>query len=80
MRKTNCAVCEARCPFGSLSLHERSRLNSLIRHHRYEKGETIFAQGNMISGCYMLCEGKVQLAHRTGHTQIVKFLRDGECF
>ncbi|MCS7197685.1 MAG: Crp/Fnr family transcriptional regulator [Candidatus Bipolaricaulota bacterium] len=80
MRKTNCAVCEARCPFGSL--HERSQLSSLIRHHRYEKGETIFVQGSMISGCYMLCQGKVQLAHRIhdGHTQIVKFLRDGECF
>ncbi|MCS7197678.1 MAG: Crp/Fnr family transcriptional regulator [Candidatus Bipolaricaulota bacterium] len=36
----------------------------------------------MISGCHILCQGKVQLAHRTrgGHTQIVKFLRDGECF
>ncbi|MCS7197679.1 MAG: hypothetical protein NZ930_03220 [Candidatus Bipolaricaulota bacterium] len=45
MRKTNCAVCEARCPFGSLSLHERFQLNSLIRHHRYEKGETILRKG-----------------------------------
>lgn len=82
MRKTTCAACEVRCPFGSLSLHERFQLNSLVRHHRYEKGEPIFAQGSMISGCYVLCQGKVQLAHRTrdGRVQIVKFLRDGECF
>ncbi|MEM2591797.1 MAG: Crp/Fnr family transcriptional regulator [Thermofilaceae archaeon] len=82
MRKTTCAACAVRCPFGSLSLYERSQLNSLIRHQRYEKGEPIFAQGSTISGCYVLCQGKVQLAHRTrdGYTQIVKFLRDGDCF
>lgn len=42
----------------------------------------IFAQGSTISGCHILCRGKVQLAHRTGdgRTQIVKFLSDGDCF
>lgn len=80
MRKTNCVACETHCPFSSL--HERSQLSSMIRHHIYEKGETIFAQGVTISRCHILCQGKVQLMHRThdGHTQIVKFLKDGEFF
>ncbi|MEM2941773.1 MAG: Crp/Fnr family transcriptional regulator [Thermoproteota archaeon] len=82
MHKTDCAACEISCPFGSLSIHERSQLNSLMRYQSYAKGEPIFAQGSTISGCYVLCQGKVQLAHRTrdGYKQIVKFLRDGECF
>jgi CRP/FNR family transcriptional regulator len=84
MRKANCAVCAAStsCFFTHLPLAERSQLNSLIRHRLYEKGETIFAQRSTISGCHILCQGKVQLAHRTGdvRTQIVTFLRDGECF
>jgi|GEM_PF-2669697 len=76
------AACAVRCPFGSLSLYERSQLNSLIRHQLYEKGKPIFVQGSTISGCYVLCQGKVQLAHctRDGRTQIVKFLKDGDCF
>lgn len=53
-----------------------------MRHRFYQKGETVFVQGSMISGCHILCLGKVQLAHRIrdGRTQIVKFLRDGDCF
>lgn len=80
MQRVSCAACEVRCPFGPL--RERSQLNSLIRHLYYAKGEAIFPQGETISGCHILCQGKIQLAHRTcdGRTQIVKFLRDGDCF
>ncbi len=82
MRKADCAVCKVGCPFTHLAGAERSQLNSLIRHHSYSKGETVFAQGSMILGVYILCRGKIQLAHRTGdgRTQIVKFLSDGDCF
>jgi CRP/FNR family transcriptional regulator len=58
------------------------RTSPLVRHRSYAKGETLFAQGETISGCHMLYWGKVQLAHRTrdGQTHIIKFLRGGECF
>jgi CRP-like cAMP-binding protein len=83
MRKTNCAVCEvsAGCPFAHLHCEERSPPNSLLRHQSYAKGERIFRQGAAISGLYVLCAGKVKLAHQTKvQKQIVRFLQPGEFF
>ncbi len=84
MRTANCAVCVAplRCPFAQLHCEERSQLNSLIRHQVYSKGEIIFREGAVISGLYLLCDGKVKLACYTseGRKQLIKFLHDGDCF
>jgi len=84
MGKVSCVVCKnpTSCFFTNLPIAERSQLSSLIHHRLYAKGKTLFAQGETISGCYVLCRGKVQLVHRTrdGQIHIVKFLRSGECF
>ncbi len=84
MRKVSCVVCEASrsCPFTALRCEERSPLSSLIQHQLYQKGETIFHQGAVISGLYVLCDGKVKLARCTsdGHKQIIKLLGDGDLF
>ncbi|MCI2429396.1 Crp/Fnr family transcriptional regulator [Candidatus Acetothermia bacterium] len=84
MPRVNCAVCEAStsCLFTHLPIAERSPPNSLICHHTYAKGETIFRQGAEISGLYLLCHGKVKLARYTsrGQKQIVKFLKTGDLF
>jgi CRP-like cAMP-binding protein len=84
MGKVSCVVCKnpTSCFFTNLPIAERSQLSSLIHHRLYAKGETLFAQGETISGCYVLCWGKIQLAHRTrnGQIYIIKFLRGGECF
>jgi CRP-like cAMP-binding protein len=80
MGKVSCTTCESStgCPFTGLD----ERTSPLVRHRSYAKGETIFAQGETISGCYVLCWGKVQLVHHTrdGRLHIIKFLRGGECF
>ena len=78
----SCTTCEssAGCPFTGLD--DRTSLQRLIRHRSYAKGETIFHQGAVIFGCYILCCGKVQLARYTsaGRTQIIKFLGAGDLF
>lgn len=60
-----------------------SQLNGLLlRHAKYKNGEIIFAQGVLISGCFVLCSRKVKLVRRTssGHKQTIKFLGDGDLF
>ncbi len=68
--------------FTSLSIEERSQLCSLIRTRMYNDGEMIFSQGDIISGLWMLCYGKAQLIHlnKSGYKQVVKLLKDGDCF
>ena len=52
----------------------------LIRHQLYQKGET--RQGAVISGLYLLCDGKVMLARYTEQTSqsVVRFLGPGDFF
>nr|BAL55550.1 Crp family transcriptional regulator [uncultured Acetothermia bacterium]BAL58955.1 Crp/FNR family transcriptional regulator [Candidatus Acetothermum autotrophicum] len=82
--KTNKTVCEAPNSWflNCLSPEERSQLHALMQHRAYERGETIFSQGDIISGYWVLGQGKVQLIHRTsdGHKQTVELLRDGDWF
>lgn len=68
--------------FNYLPPEERSRLHALMQHRLYDKGETIFSQGDIISGYWVLCQGKVQLIHLTsdGCKQTVELLKDGDCF
>jgi len=46
----------------------------------YARGETIFQQGSRVSGCYILCHGKVKLVQRTlkGKQQLFKILTPGD--
>lgn len=78
------ALCEASHEWllNYLPLEERSQLHTLMQHRLCDKNETIFSQGDIISGYWVLCQGKVQLLHRTsdGNKQTVKLLRDGDCF
>ena len=84
MQPTRYVPCEA--PrlglFEHLSTEERSQLHASMRHRIYDSGEIIFSQGDVISGLWRLCRGKVQLSclTRDGSKQTVKLLRDGDSF
>ncbi len=82
MRKVSCTTCEdsAGCPFTGLD--EQAEFHQLVRHQSYSKGEMIFRQGAVTSGCYILCRGKVKLARyaSAGRKQIIKFLGAGDLF
>ncbi|MFN4217834.1 MAG: cyclic nucleotide-binding domain-containing protein [Candidatus Bipolaricaulia bacterium] len=77
-------LCEAQNEglFNYLPPEEQAQLHTLMQHRLYDKGETIFSQGDIISGCWVLCQGKVQLIHLTtdGCKQTVELLKDGDCF
>ena len=79
----SCTVCLSRdCPFTHLDHDEQMQLARLITHQTYAKREPIFHQDDEISGCHVLCHGKVELAcyTREGRRQIVRFLSSGELF
>jgi CRP/FNR family cyclic AMP-dependent transcriptional regulator len=84
MQPTRYAPCEAPSLglFEHLSIEEQSQLHASMRHRIYDSGEIIFSQGDVISGFWRLCRGKVQLSRlmRDGSKQTVKLLRDGDCF
>ncbi|MFQ5796546.1 MAG: Crp/Fnr family transcriptional regulator [Candidatus Bipolaricaulia bacterium] len=64
-------------PLNESELGESIRLfNTII----YRPGETLFEQGDLISGCYIICQGKLKLAQRTEHGQryLIKFLGPGD--
>lgn len=81
MRQVSCTVCK--CPDCLFTNPICSgQLDKLLHRRSYRKRETIFGQGAVISGCYVLCQGKVELARYTneGHKRIVKFLSRGDLF
>lgn len=81
MNKTECEAPKSWL-LNCLPPEERSQLHALMQHRLYDKGETIFSQGDIISGYWVLCRGKVQLLHLTsdGNKQTIELLRDGDCF
>jgi CRP/FNR family transcriptional regulator len=83
IRAGPCPVCECTgCLFTYLDRSEKLQLAQLISYQTYAKREIIFQQGDEISGCHILCHGKVELACYTpeGRRQIVRFLSSGELF
>jgi len=82
MQKALCVTDSVACPFSDLLVAKQFHLNSPIRHRAYKKGETIFGQGAVISGLYLLCCGAAQLIHYTQQQKqhVVRFLGAGDLF
>lgn len=72
-----CKVCNDRCIF-SRNNHLLNQLQAFNRID-YEKGETIFEQGEPVSGFYVVCWGQVKEGWRTsiGEKRTVRILNPG---
>lgn len=79
-----CLACEASnvCLFCSLPEEGQARFCAILEHRAFAKGTLIFEQGEAISGCHLLCWGKVKLMRRTpqGKKQLIQFLHPGDLF
>lgn len=66
--------------FSELSEEEFSEFTSLVRQVDYEGEETIFQEGALAFGLYIVCRGNVKLAGKApcGKRQILKLLGTGE--
>ncbi len=84
MGKELCVACEYldSCIFRGLAEDKRVQLYAVLQHRVFAKSELIFQQGAAISGCHILCRGKVKLARRTpqGKRQLIQFPRPGDLF
>jgi len=76
---TKCAACKSPCILskvdGGKLLSQLRMLNMIC----YEKGESIFEQGEPVSGCYIICCGQVKEGWRTslGERRTLRILGQG---
>lgn len=83
-----CPLCEAKerhpclSVFLTLHLEDLSWLQDVSRTLCFERGQTIFAQGEPVHEIFLLCQGKVQLVRSESGanllTRAVQFLRPGD--
>ncbi len=76
-------VCARRVPiFSSLDETELTKIVSLIRQKRFEKGAVIFHEGNLLEHLVIVNRGKVKLSRccEDGREQIYYILSEGEFF
>jgi CRP/FNR family transcriptional regulator len=66
--------------FSELSDEDFSKFTCLVKHVDYEGGETIFQEGALAFGIYIVCRGKVKVTGKApcGKRQILKLLGAGE--
>ncbi len=79
----DCSRCrKERCSwiFSGVSEEEFRRFTRLVKHVHYEEDETIFQEGALAFGVYIVCRGKVKLVGRSpsGKRRILKLLGPGE--
>lgn len=82
-REQDCSQCyKERCSwiFSELSEREFRLFTELVKHVHYEEDETIFQEGALAFGVYIVCQGKVKLVGRSpsGKRRILKLLGPGE--
>jgi len=77
--RVGCKNCENHCALYDL-IQDGPELRSLVKSIRYKKGDLIYQGGTSVSGCYIICMGKVKLVKRTlsGKKQLLKFFGPGE--
>jgi len=66
--------------FSELSDEDFARFARLVKHVDYEGGETVFQEGALAFGLYIVCLGKVKVTGKApcGKRQILKLLGPGE--
>jgi CRP-like cAMP-binding protein len=66
--------------FSELSDEDFSKFTRLVKKVGYEGGETIFQEGALAFGLYIVCQGKVKVTGKApcGKRQILKLLGPGE--
>lgn len=66
--------------FSELQPEEFAQFTRLVQHVSYEAEETVFQEGALPFGVYIVCRGKVKVVEKSanGKRQILKLLRSGE--
>lgn len=79
MKDLLCDECDHACILCQL-INDKPDLQEQIHLIHYDSGETIFQEGSLVSGCYIVCRGKVKLLKRTrtGKRQVLKLLTTGD--
>jgi len=83
VRGRDCSECRKElCSwiFSGLSDEDFAKFASLVKHVDYEGEETIFQEGALAFGLYIVCQGKVKVTGKApcGKRQILKLLGPGE--
>lgn len=83
IRVRDCSECRKEfCSwiFSALSDEDFAKFAHLVKHVDYEGGETIFQEGALAFGLYIVCQGKVKVTGKApcGKRQILKLLGPGE--
>ena len=83
VKDCNCSGCRQEdCSwiFSGLSDEEFTEFTSMVKHVDYEGEETVFQEGALAFGLYIVCQGKVKVTGKSpcGKRQILKLLGAGE--
>ncbi len=65
MEKISCAQCQPPCPLGEIPSQETQAFSGTVRSISFLPKQVIFEQGDLQSGCYLICDGVAMLFHRT---------------
>jgi len=77
--RVECKTCENPCALYDL-IQDGHELRNLIKPIKYKKEDLVYQEGTPISGCHIICKGKVKLVKRalSGKRQLLKFFGPGE--
>ena len=68
--------------FKDLELNELKKINKLVKHKTYQKGELIFMEGEIGKNIYILNSGRIKLTKtdKKGKEYILQLLNEGQFF